>query len=184
LEYFKRFVNEHPACELNLVLAGRDAMAVQRADRVIKLGFIPQELKASIIANALLMVAPSPYESLCISALESWMQGVPVLANGECLVLAGQCRRSGAGLWYRNYAEFAECLLVLMSDRKLRLALGNSGRTFVRCEFSWAEVEQRYVRAIAAVTEPQRDLDDMTGPICGEDDLNLIAGAALARKIQ
>ena len=41
---------------------------------------------------------PSYFESLSMVALEAWALGRPVLANGRCDVLKGQCIRSNAGL--------------------------------------------------------------------------------------
>ena len=42
--------------------------------------------------------------------------GQPVLANGQCDVLRGQCRRSNAGLYFDDYYEFREALSRLESD--------------------------------------------------------------------
>jgi glycosyltransferase involved in cell wall biosynthesis len=159
---------------LNLVLAGKDSMGLAASERIVSLGFVPEEHKSQLITNSLLMVAPSPYESLCISALESWMQGVPVLANGRCLVLLGQCRRSQGGLWYRDYDEFAACLNLLVSDAKLRRTLGEAGRQFALGEFAWPTVESRYMRAIAEVMTHRNGYSDgMTeSSTCDERPVN------------
>jgi glycosyltransferase involved in cell wall biosynthesis len=151
LEWFEKYSTHCPHSDLHLVLAGKAAMAVPANKKVLVTGFVPESAKANLIRNAAFMVTPSPYESLCISALESWMHGIPVLANGSCLVLAGQCRRSQGGLWYRNYAEFAECISLLSSDSQLRSRLGASGREYVLREFAWDQVEQRYQRGISLV---------------------------------
>ena len=45
---------------------------------------------------------PSYFESLSMVALEAWALGRPVLANGRCDVLKGQCIRSNAGLYYEQ----------------------------------------------------------------------------------
>ena len=52
-------------------------------------------------------------------ALEAWALGRPVLANGRCDVLKGQCIRSNAGLYYESYEEFAEALYSLESNGPL-----------------------------------------------------------------
>ena len=42
--------------------------------------------------------------------IEAWALGVPVLANGRCDVLAGQCLRSNGGLFYDSGREFEAML--------------------------------------------------------------------------
>ena len=69
--------------------------------------------------------------------------GKPVLANGECRVLHGQCLRSNGGLPYRKYAEFAPALRLLLARLDLRDALGHSGLEYVRREYAWDVVEER-----------------------------------------
>ena len=76
------------------------------------------------MAAADLLIMPSYFESLSMVALEAWAIGKPVLANGQCDVLKGQVIRSGAGLYYESFAEFAETLHAITSARTLREALG------------------------------------------------------------
>ena len=47
--------------------------------------------------------------------------GKPVLANGKCDVLRGQCIRSSAGLYYESYAEFSEAHLRARGQRAAQL---------------------------------------------------------------
>ena len=63
-------------------------------------------------------------------ALEAWALGKPVLANGRCDVLRGQCVRSNAGLYYENFEEFAEALFTLEATGPLGAVLGANGREF------------------------------------------------------
>ena len=63
---------------------------------------------------------PSRYESLSMVTLEAWWAERPVLVNGKCEVLRGQCRAANAGLYYSSYDEFREALALLESDRALR----------------------------------------------------------------
>jgi glycosyltransferase involved in cell wall biosynthesis len=77
---------------------------------------------------------PSAYERLSVIALEAWAMGRPVLANAACKVLVGQCIRSGGGLFYRGYAEFAAALRLLEENPGLRRSLGESGRAYVSRE--------------------------------------------------
>jgi len=86
---------------------------------------------------------PSAYESLSVVVLEAWAMGRPVLVNSACRVLEGQCVRSGGGLFYRGYSEFAAALRRLSGDERLRAALGAAGKAYVRREYDWDVVEER-----------------------------------------
>jgi glycosyltransferase involved in cell wall biosynthesis len=154
MDWFGRYTSEHPDSNLHLVLAGKAVIPIPSHPRIIAAGYVSEAAKQALIKRAIFMIAPSPYESLCISALEAWLQERPVLANGDCLVLAGQCRRSDGGLWYRNYDEFAECLSLLTADEQLRTQLGKRGRQFVAQEYTWDRVEKIYLRNIALIEAP------------------------------
>ena len=65
--------------------------------RIRHLGFLPDQDKFDAMAAAEVLIMPSYYESLSMVALEAWALGKPVLANGRCDVLKGQCLRSNAG---------------------------------------------------------------------------------------
>jgi glycosyltransferase involved in cell wall biosynthesis len=83
--------------------------------------------------------------------LEAWWAGRPVLANGKCEVLRGQCRRANAGLYYSSYDEFAEALAILEGDPALRAALGRNGRRYFEENYAWDVVEKKYLDLLAGV---------------------------------
>lgn len=148
IDWFRSYAAEHPQSRIQLVLAGRAAMAVPNHPRIIATGYLSESQKRACMDHALAIVAPSPYESLCIAALEAWLRQRPVLANGNCAVLVGQCQRSAGGLWYRNVYEFAECLNALATNSGLRERLGASGYDYVLRTYCWDKVEKSYVSAI------------------------------------
>jgi hypothetical protein len=78
-------------------------------------------------------------------ALEAWALGKPVLANGRCDVLKGQCIRSGAGLYYESYEEFAETLYSLESNGPLNARLGRNGREYFTRHYAWPVIERKYL---------------------------------------
>jgi glycosyltransferase involved in cell wall biosynthesis len=95
------------------------------------------------MAAADLLIMPSYYESLSMVALEAWALGKPVLANGRCDVLKGQCIRSNAGLYYESFAEFVETLSAMERHRWLNASLGRNGRQFFRDHYDWSVIERK-----------------------------------------
>ena len=87
---------------------------------------------------------PSFYESLSMVLLEAWALSRPVVVNGHCDVNRGQSERSNGGLWYRNSAEFAECLRWLAQDRRLGAALGESGHAYYKANYTWPTIVDKY----------------------------------------
>src|SRR5688572_29047066 len=98
---------------------------------------------------------PSYFESLSMVALEAWAMGKPVLANGRCDVLKGQCIRSGGGLYYESYEEFAEALVALDSKAPLHARLGRNGRTYFRTHYAWPVIERKYLEMLERLKKEQ-----------------------------
>src|SRR5215468_592539 len=70
--------------------------------------------------------------------------GKPVLANGHCDVLRGQCVRSNGGLYYENFDEFAEALYALEATGPIGAVLGRNGREYFRRHYAWPVIERKY----------------------------------------
>ena len=111
-ELFSFFLNALQAVPsgFRLVLIGKAMLPIPDHPRIHHLGFLDDQDKFDALAAADLLVMPSYYESLSMVALEAWALGKPVLANGKCEVLRGQCIRSKAGLYYETQPEFIETL--------------------------------------------------------------------------
>ena len=118
-ELFDYFGSYRPRLgqQLSLVLAGNSILPIPPNPRIRHLGFISDRDKFDAIAASEALIMPSRFESLSMVALEAWGLGKPVLANGRCDVLRGQTIRSRAGLYYDNFAEFAEALFTITSNR-------------------------------------------------------------------
>jgi len=130
---------------IKLVLLGSTVLKIPSHPDIHHLGYVSDETKFSALDGALLLVMPSFYESLSMVTLEAWAAEKPVLANGRCDVLKGQCLRSNAGLFYENYDEFEETLSLLLSSARLREVLGKNGRQFFHRHYTWDIIERKYL---------------------------------------
>jgi glycosyltransferase involved in cell wall biosynthesis len=142
--HFLRYAAERPH-GLDLLLIGSSVLPIPKHPRIRHLGFLSDEDKFDGLAAADLLIMPSQYESLSMVALEAWALGKPVLANGRCDVLKGQCIRSNAGLYYESFEEFADALFQLEASGPLGGILGHNGRDFFRRHYSWSVIEQKYL---------------------------------------
>ena len=106
---------------------------------------------------------PSYLESLSMVALEAWAMGKPVLANAKCDVLQGQCLRSNAGLFYENFAEFAETLRAIDMTPSLQAALGRNGRAFFERHYAWPVIEKKYVDMLQQLSKEAAPRHDGAG---------------------
>jgi glycosyltransferase involved in cell wall biosynthesis len=145
-EYFLRYKKEHPS-ELKLVLIGQAVVGVPDHPDIVFLGYVDEAYKFSLMERATAFVHPSALESFSIVLLEAFLSGRPAIVNADSVVLAEHCRVANAGLEYRNYEEFAECLLLLIANRDLRNALGENGRRYVQENYS-SEIITKKLRAL------------------------------------
>ena len=83
------------------------------------------------------------------------MAGKPALVSAFCPVTVDHCRRSGGGLYFRDYYEFEECLLYLRQHPGEAAAMGEAGKEYVRLNFSWDEVLDRLEAGVAEVISNQ-----------------------------
>jgi glycosyltransferase involved in cell wall biosynthesis len=151
-DFFQRYAATFPR-GLDLVLIGSAIMPVPQHSRIHHLGFLPDQDKFDAIAASDVLIMPSYFESLSMVALEAWAIGRPVLANGRCDVLKGQCIRSAAGLYYERYEEFAETLYALESNGPLHARLGRNGRDYFARNYSWPVIERKYLDMFARLKE-------------------------------
>lgn len=146
-EYYLKLLNEFREVPY-LVLGGYDAIGIPKNEKIKYLGFVPEDEKYSLIKNAQFLIMPSPFESLSLVTLESLGCGTPVLVNGDCDVLKGHCIRSNAGLWYKNYDEFYECLNFLCSNDSVLDKMGENGRKYIQENYTWERVEMKYLQLL------------------------------------
>jgi glycosyltransferase involved in cell wall biosynthesis len=166
-DYFVRYAARERD-PLPLVLCGRSVLPVPDHPKIRHLGFVSEQEKFDAVAASSVLVMPSYYESLSIVALEAWAMGRPVLANAQCDVLQGQCLRTNAGLFYRDFEEFAEALSWVARRPAQAEALGANGRGYFQAHYAWPVVERQYLGLLDRLArEPAAGAGPLRAPLPG-----------------
>jgi glycosyltransferase involved in cell wall biosynthesis len=163
-EFFQGYLKD-PAGKLSLILIGNTLLPIPEHKRIRHLGFLDDTDKFDAMAAADVLIMPSYYESLSMVALEAWALGRPVLANGKCDVLKGQCLRSNAGLFYETLGEFIGTLEAIEQNRWLAGSLGRNGRQFFRDNYDWPIIERKYLDMFERLKQEARP--PAAGPLPG-----------------
>ena len=143
-DYFQRYTRL-ASDSLHLVLIGNPVIPIPDHPKIHHLGFVGDEDKFDALAASSLLIMPSYFESLSMVAIEAWALAKPVLANGRCDVLKGQCIRSNGGLYYESFQEFVHTLRALDTYPTLAAGLGRSGRRYFDRHYTWPVVERKYL---------------------------------------
>jgi len=118
------------------------------ADRVIDVGFLPDEERDSAFAAADAYLQPSSWEAFSRTIMEAWLAGTLVIANGASEVVRYHCERSGAGLLYEDESQFEECLAFLADAPGAARELAARGRGYVLDNYQWDAVLDRIELAL------------------------------------
>lgn len=150
--------------EVHLVFAGSDAGMQSELismsshfgleHRVHLLGHIGQPDKSFAYHAASLLVIPSRQEAMSIVALEAGMCGLPVLLTDECGL--NDIAQIGGGLVASASVKgIAEGLGTLLADLPRLQQMGESLRAFVRSNYAWDSVVDRYIRMYAHLLDAE-----------------------------
>jgi glycosyltransferase involved in cell wall biosynthesis len=137
---FDVWTSDEAATLPTLTLAGPIVLPVPNHPRIRALGYVDDETREDLLANALALVMPSPYESLSLVVLEAWNYGTPVIVNGRCAPLRGQVRRANGGLFYDLPAELLQGVWYLHEKPDIARAMGANGLAYVEREYRWERV--------------------------------------------
>lgn len=135
---------------LKLVLVGPCEATVpdDMQAQIIDLGFVSDQDKKDAYAAAMALCQPSLNESFSIVMMEAWVCGTPCLVHGGCAVTREHIVRSGGGLWFESYADFAGILDYMLAHPEVCRQMGRCGRNFVLDNFAWDVVIDRYCRKV------------------------------------
>lgn len=161
-EYFLQYKKDHPN-GLKLVLTGKGTCPVPKDPDIISLGFVEDEVKYAVMTGALAFVLFSPFESLSMVVLESMAVSRPVIVNGDCEVLRGHCRRSGAGLAFSDYDSFVAAVEKLRARGPEYLKMCENGKKYVNENYQWDRIIGQYRKLIC-----QMDSSEASSPYSGE----------------
>jgi glycosyltransferase involved in cell wall biosynthesis len=141
--------------DIRLLLAGPPAangvyLPQQLGELLLDLGFLSEQEKHDAYAAADLLIQPSLLESFSIVLMEAWLQRTPALVHSGCDVTRDHCARSGGGLTFGTFGEFAAALDLLLPRPALRQALGERGHAYVLQTCRWEEVARRTAEIVVS----------------------------------
>ncbi|HEX5110156.1 MAG TPA: glycosyltransferase family 4 protein [Vicinamibacterales bacterium] len=149
LEYFSSLNDEQE--QMPLVLMGVKMMKLPDQSGVRLGAVLPDRERMAAYEAADVTIAPAADDLLAQAPLESLAVGTPVLVSARNGAAVEHCRRSNGGLYYANREEFVEAFQLLAGNTRLREALGENGRNYVRQHFRWEHVLGRFERLVARV---------------------------------
>jgi len=146
ISYFSAYKRNNPG-RLKLVLVGpcEAVVPADMADDIIDLGFVSDQEKKDAYSAALVLCQPSLNESFSIVMMESWVCGRPCLVHSGCGVTREHIDRSGGGLYFSSYQEFAGAIDYFVQNPDVCSAMGSAGKYFVNENFKWSVVIDRYL---------------------------------------
>ena len=155
LRYFAEYKQRHGDSDLQLVLIGGGSIEIPASvrDDVYDLGFVSRQDKYDAMAAAELLCQPSHNESFSLVIMESWLCGRPVLVHSQCAVTRDFARRANGGLYFRNYFEFEGCVQYILTPPEQARTMGQNGGAFVRENFDWDVIVEKYRAFFAKLTE-------------------------------
>jgi glycosyltransferase involved in cell wall biosynthesis len=145
-EYVGRYSEEKG--RIRLVVIGEGPIKPPRHPAFVYLGFVPERKKAALCRGALALCQPSLRESFSIAIMEAWLAGRPVLVHEDCPVTKGHVQRSKGGLWFRTYEDFAGALDWLQAHPELAARMGENGRRYVLCNYTWDVILDRFEKIL------------------------------------
>jgi glycosyltransferase involved in cell wall biosynthesis len=148
--------------EVMLVIAGPDAdgyrAKIERlvewhglSDRVIFTGMLYGRERLDVLADADLFVLPSYQENFGIAVIEALAAGCPVLVSDQVNIHEQVTSAGVGGMTPLRTDALAAALTRWMSDPLLRASAASRSREFVRENFDWRAIAQRWAKRYADI---------------------------------
>jgi len=148
IDFFHRYSRSHSS-SLRLVLIGPGTLPLPPdTNHIIDLGYLSEQDKRDAYSAATLFCQPSLNESFSIVLMEAWDCQTPALVHGHCPVTREHAIASGGGLYYTTYPEFEGCVDWLLNQPEANDALGEAGQRYVRANYTWPRIVQRYLHEV------------------------------------
>jgi glycosyltransferase involved in cell wall biosynthesis len=141
-EAYRRYCSHDP---LRLVLIGKGKVEVppELKDFVLEPELDEWTHVFDAMAGCEFLIQPSFFESFSLVLMEAWLNGRPVLVNGECEVTLHHVLESNGGLYFTNVGEFIEIIRLLRARPELAATLGRAGEQYVRSRYLWPATAMR-----------------------------------------
>ena len=140
---FRSYKRRHPG-PLALVFVGQVVDRPEPASDIVVTGVVDDAAKWALLRGARALVSPSAHESFSLTVIEALTAGVPVMVNGRCGPTREHCERSGAGLWFCDFASFESVVSLMVTDDERHATMARLGRTYVDAQYRWPVVLDRY----------------------------------------
>lgn len=151
---FAAYSAGRPDVQLVLIGPGSCSIPASAGDRIVDLGFVPEQDKHDAHAAASVLCQPSVNESFSIVMMESWVCGVPCLVHEDCAVTRRHVVESGGGLYFRTAQEFGASVSFLLDETATAGRMGQAGRDYVMRNFAWDKIMRRYRDDVFAAAAP------------------------------
>lgn len=149
IEYFDSYAALD--ADTSLLLLGVKMMKLPSEPWLRSAGVLPERDRLAALEAADVALAPDPDDLIGQHALEAMAVGTPVLASARNPAAVDHIRRANGGLYYGTRDEFVETMRLVMSNDRLREALGRNGRRYVQQHYRWDAVLGRFERLVSRV---------------------------------
>lgn len=146
INYFKDYRANGGEATL-VFLGGGDATLIPKEKGFIDLGFVSETDKYIIMSQSLGLINLSLNESFSLVIMEAWLCEIPVIVHHNCQVTTSHCLKSNGGIPILSSEEFDSALNFLTIQQQGKF-LGKSGKHYVKRQYSWDDVVERFLRII------------------------------------